>query len=193
MVSDIDPQKITCENCGLTISGFDILNVNYCVKCAHPTQAWMECIDNYFYRTHHSKYLLKAIDLFKKSEFTSAARLALIIVEERAKDITKLDRHGKDLFSAAFSYKVDNGTLRTKPLIQINQLITEQDINEHEGIKLYCMGLMSGIRNILAHNSADIRPKTCLSIISTCDLVIDILESGSILNERVCIWEKVED
>ncbi len=127
-----------------------------------------------------------------KSEFTSAARIALIIVEERMKKMTKIDKHGKDLFAFAFSYKSDNGTLTNKPLIQINQLITEQDINEHDGVKLFCMGLMGGFRNILAHNSAEVPPKTCLSIISTCDLVLDIMESGSILNKRVCIWKKVE-
>lgn len=138
-----------------------------------------------------SPILWKAINQFKKCEFESAARTALIIIEEHVKKKTKLSAHGFDLFSKAFAYKTDiNNKVIKKPSIKINKLITDEDRNEHEWIKLLFMGISKWVRNIIAHNAKEIHPKSCLHILSICDFLLDIIDDWSILNERFEIIRK---
>ena len=165
---------------------------NYCPKCANPTIIWQKLMEEFFFRAPLSQALDKAIIQFNKFEFEAAARTALIVVEEKVREQTKLSSCGADLFARAFAYKLDtDGKLVEKPLIRINDLATDEERNEHDGIKLLCMGMTRGIRNIVAHHNADLRPKSCFSILTLCDLVLDLVADGSILNERVCIWRKV--
>ena len=139
-----------------------------------------------------SPALASAISQFHKCEYESAARTALIIVEEVVRERTKLSLIGADLYSKAFSYRVDSsGTMVEKPLIQINDLQTEEQKNEHEGVKLLFLGMTRGIRNIVAHHNAKIHPMSSLSVITLCNMALDLIRAGSILKERTCAWRRV--
>ena len=146
----------------------------------------------FFQRLPISPAFTRAIAQIHKNEFEAAARTALIVVEEQLKQATHLDAYGSDLFAKAFNYKLDSeGKLSDPPLIRVNDLLTESDRAEHEGIKLLCLGTSKGIRNLVAHNTTKLLPQTCVSILVLCNLVLDIITSGSILNDRYCIWTRI--
>lgn len=183
-----------CNHCGLFTDIRHSDQLNYCPKCGEPTIAWQNLMAEFFYRAHLSPALHKAVVQFNKCEYEAAARTALIVVEEKVREHTKLSACGADLFSKAFAFRQDaDGRLIEKPLIRINDLANDEHRNEHEGIKLLCMGMTRGIRNIVAHHTASLPPMSCLSILTLCNLVLDLVTAGSILNERVCIWTRVSE
>lgn len=181
-----------CNHCGFSTTYKDWVIFNYCPKCAKPTIAWQKFMEAFFYRAHLTPALRKAINQFNKCEFEAAARTALIIVEDKVRERTKLSSIGADLFAKAFAYQLDaQNRVIVAPLIRINNLSTDEERNEHDGIKLLCMGMTRGIRNIVAHHDADLPPISCLSILMLCNMVLDFIVDGSILNERVCVWTRV--
>jgi uncharacterized protein (TIGR02391 family) len=192
-LSDRNNEIVLCANCKFNWTQEEKQPFNYCPKCGTPTEKWQENTSILFRQLPTSRSLEKATSLFRKNEFESAARTSLIIVEEALKEKTKVDSHGFDLVSRAFSYKQNpQRQIIEPPLVSVNSLNTESERNEHDGIKLFCMGAMKGIRNIIAHSTAHIGPKTCFEIILISDLILDVINNGSITNERYCIWRKVK-
>jgi uncharacterized protein (TIGR02391 family) len=122
-------------------------------------------MESFFYRVPTSKALSQAMKQLLKNECEAAVRTALILVEESIRTKTGLDNQGADVVSKAFTYTLDtSGSVAEAPKIRVNSLLTEAERNEHEGIKLLGMGMMRGMRNIVAHSTAKISPKTCVSI-----------------------------
>ncbi len=112
------PETKICNHCGFSTSNKCLLDANYCPRCGTPSIVWQECFANFFDRVPFAPDFAKAITLFHKHEFESSARTALIILEEKVRQTTKLDAHGSDLMSKALSYRVDpNGTVVEAPLI----------------------------------------------------------------------------
>ena len=193
MNSKLLEQKQICNNCGFSTNDTTLFDANYCIKCGKPSIVWQNEINPIFSRLPMSKELSKCVQLFIKCEYESSARTALVILEDIVRKKTKIESYGSDLFTKAFNYKIDQTTnvIIDFPAIRINKLISDEDKNEHEGIKLLFLGMIRGVRNIIAHHSNDFSPNTCLQILFTCDLLIDIINDGSILNQRFCEWEKV--
>ncbi|MBP7528115.1 MAG: hypothetical protein KA801_09330 [Syntrophorhabdaceae bacterium] len=182
-------EKKICNSCGFrTIHKFP-----YCPKCGKPSIAWQRHINKLFNMLPVSPKLRKSIQLFEQGQYESSARTALVILEEVIRETAKIDSYGVGLISQAFSFKYDlqTNSITVFPPIMINDLKSEEDRNEHEGIKLMLLGVMRGIRNIIAHHSKDFLPKECLQILMTCDFLVNIVTNGSLLKERICIWTRV--
>lgn len=145
-------------------------------------------------RGHLARGLAQARRQFRKREYEAATRTALVAVEEEARRITGIDGYGAELFARAFAYKSNaDGSIVEPPRVHVNDLKTDEQRNEHEGMKILCMGVMRGVRNIVAHHNATLSPLTCLSVILLANMVIDVTRNGSMLNKRTCLWTKVTD
>ena len=99
-------------------------------KALHKLQEFFEV-----YNIHPK--LDDSLNLIYKSEFESAVREASITLENVLREKSKLDLHGFDLATKALSFETDKktGEVIRRPLIAINNLETESDKNEQEGIR----------------------------------------------------------
>ncbi|MEM0049774.1 MAG: TIGR02391 family protein [Candidatus Bathyarchaeia archaeon] len=90
--------------------------------------------------------------LFKDGHYSQAifeAYKALInYVKEKSEEKT-LD--GKDLMGKVFRVEHKNLRIEKKPILQLNELTTREDIDEQEGFMYIFMGVVEGIRNPKAH------------------------------------------
>lgn len=86
--------------------------------------------------------LKPAVRLVYKSEFEAAARESFVTLENCLKKKSGLDSHGFDLATRALSFDVDRktGEIEKAPLIAINDLKSESDRNEQDGIRYMLMG-----------------------------------------------------
>lgn len=98
--------------------------------------------------------LANALRLLYKSEFEAAARESFVTLENILKRQSGLDLHGFDLATKALSFEIDKKTKEIKkaPLIVINDLKTESDWNEQDGIRYMLMGFFQAPRNLYQHN-----------------------------------------
>jgi len=126
-----------------------------CPFCGALYPATVKRIEEYFKIIQIQKKLQPAIDLLYISQYESAIRKSIIILENEIKKISDLPNlNGTDLVGEAFKYQKDqNGTVVLKPKIKINDLNDVNTINEHEGLKLMLLGFFKGTRNLYMHNN----------------------------------------
>jgi len=124
----------------------------------------------------------RAISLFYKSEFEAAAREAFIAVEAALKKKSGLDSHGFDLATRALSFEFDKRAeeLCKAPLIAINDLKTESERNEQEGIRYMLMGFFQGPRNLYQHNHIGSGVSNVISVIVEASFFLTLLDGHSI-------------
>ena len=130
--------------------------------------------------------LLEAKRLLFKSEFEAAAREAFIVLENTIKKKAGLPNlHGKDLVAKSFSMDIDKqtGVITTPPLIALNQLKTESQWNEQEGIKLMLMGFFQGPRNLYQHNLIGTSVNMTISIFLEASFFLYLIEGDKSLLE----------
>ena len=83
--------------------------------------------------------------LYESSHYDLAIFEAFKAVNNFVKDKSgKTGLDGKNLMSTCFSSK--------SPILKLNDMNTESEINEQEGFMLLFMGSMQGIRNPVAHD-----------------------------------------
>ncbi|ELB2135082.1 TIGR02391 family protein [Vibrio vulnificus] len=174
-----------CNQCSKELPEF-LAELNFCVNCGALTPSYKAVIVELFERSQMRGELKEAMRQFLKGEYASAARTATIILENVVKDLTDNDSmFGQDLMAQTLSFTYDQKTneLTKTPLIQLNDLSSRTKRNEQDGMKLLCMGLMAGCRNIFAHSSGHASPSDCLSIVMMVNFVIAQLTGGSLAEQ----------
>lgn len=144
------------------------------------------------YRMHPS--LDTAKRLLCKSEFESAAREAFVTVENLLKKKSGLDTHGFDLATKALSFEFDKqtGELKKYPLVAINELKTESERNEQEGIRYMLMGFFQGPRNLYQHRHIGAGVSNAISIIVEASFFLHLLDGHSITKNGQWILSKAD-
>lgn len=81
---------------------------------------------------------------------------------------------GQKLMAHVFSEK--------KPIIKLNELETESDINEQIGFRMLFMGSMTGIRNPKAHDTIKLKdPIRALKYLALASLLLERAEEGELV------------
>ena len=190
----LPPRKKELTEIGQHKFGFAYIDFPYCPMCGCMMPYTRKKYKDFFETFHlHSK--LKNVErLFLKSEFDSAAREAFIVVESVLRKKSGLDSHGFDLATKALKYEVDKqtGAITKQPLIALNDLKTESEKNEQDGIRYMLMGCFQGIRNIYQHNQVGSAVSNVLTIILDASLFLDLLDGNSFTKHARLIREKVD-
>lgn len=173
---------------------FDYDDFPFCPMCGSLMPYSLKKIDSFFdvYNLHPA--LDSCLELLKKSEYESAAREAFIILETNIKDKSGLDLHGFDLMTKALNFEVDKktGQVTKQPLIAINDLKTESDRNEQDGIRYMLMGFFQGPRNLYQHNKIGSGVHNSISIIIQTSFFLKLLDGHSITKKGHWVKTKVD-
>ena len=94
---------------------------------------------------------------YENGDYTGVIRTAFIFLTNIIRDKSGLESDGADLINNAFSIK--------KPLIKINNLLTETEQSEQKGISDILRGLYLYIRNPRNHNKYEDTEDDCNTII----------------------------
>ncbi len=126
--------------------------------------------------------LTMALKLLYKSEFEAAARESFVTLEDYLKKKSGLDSHGFDLATRALAFEVDkkSGEIKKAPLIAVNNLKTESDRNEQDGIRYMLMGFFQGPRNLYQHNHIGSGVSNSISVIIQASFFLHLLDGHSI-------------
>lgn len=175
--------------------GYDYHDFSFCPCCGGLMPYSLDSVKSFFgiYTLHPS--LKGAIGLVYKSEFEAAARETFVSVETVLKEKSGLDLHGFDLATKALSFEVDKqtGDIIRAPLISINDLKTDSDRNEQNGIRYMLMGFFQGPRNIYQHNHIGSMVSNVLSIITEASFLLYLLDGNSIAKHGHWIPVKVNN
>jgi len=144
----------------------------------HPKEQVKEASSLFDTMQFHPKVVEASESLFKTGNYASAILEAFKAVNNFVKGKSGLSpnelRGIKDrpLMAKVFDEK--------EPLIKLNELITDTDINEQEGFKLLFMGATEGIRNPKAHDLIKMKDpyKT-----------LEYLAFASLLLKKIDFWE----
>ena len=139
-------------------------------------------IEDFFEVCNIHPMLKNAKRLFLKSEFESAAREAFVVVESVLRSKSGLDLSGRKLASNALTFSTDKNTseITKKPLIAINELRTESERDEQEGIKLMLMGFFQGLRNLYHHNQIGSGVSNALTVLIDASFFLHLLDGHSV-------------
>lgn len=85
-----------------------------------------------------------------------------------------------------------SGQITKSPLIQINNLITDSEKNEQEGVRFMLMGFFQGARNIFQHNKVGSGGSDVLSIIIQASYFLNLLDGHSITKFGEWVQTKVD-
>lgn len=151
-------------------------------------------IKNFFnvYVTH--PLLERAISLVYKSEFEAAAREAFVALETALKKKSGLDSHGFDLATRALFFEFDKKAeeITKVPLIAINDLKTESERNEQDGIRYMLMGFFKGPRNLYQHNHIGSSANNIIFVIVGASFFLKLLDGHSITKNGRWISTRVD-
>lgn len=174
--------------------GFEYNDFNFCPRCGSLMPYSLHKLKEFFnvYNVHPS--LNSAIRLLYKSEFQSAAREAFVVVETALRKKSGLDSHGFDLATKALKFEVDKSTgeVTKEPLIAINELKTESDKNEQNGVRYMLMGFFQGPRNLYQHNYIGSGVSNSISMIIDASFYLHLLDGHSITQNGKWIKTKVD-
>ena len=173
--------------------GFGYKDFKFCPCCGSLMPESLNKLKNFFdvYDIHPT--LDKALKLLYKSEFEAASREAFVTLENCLKKKSGLDSHGFDLATKALSFEVDKktGEIKKAPLIAINELKTESNRNEQEGIRYMLMGFFQGPRNLYQHNHIGSGVSNTISIIIESSFFLNLLDGHSITKNGQWIPVKI--
>lgn len=129
----------------------------------------------------HSKYVKE----YEAGNFTGAVKTAILFLTECIRGRTDLKLDGDKLITQALSLKC--------PLIRLNGLSTESEINEQTGHMMILQGLYKGIRNPRNHNlKADDR-FTCDSILILVNYYVQMIKKAKLFFDFDEIMSIVDD
>lgn len=166
----------------------------YCPTCGSFMPYSLNKIQGFFDVYHVHPSLEPAINLVYKSEFEAAAREAFVVVETALRKKSGLESHGFDLATRALSFEFDkkSGEIAKAPLIAINDLETESERNEQEGIRYMLMGFFLGPRNLYQHRHIGSGVDNTISIIVEASFFLNLLDGHSITKNGRWIPVKVD-
>lgn len=164
----------------------------YCPRCGAMLPQTCEKIEKFFSVYVLDSRLDRAKQLIYKSEFDAAAREAFVVVETVLRDMSGLDLHGVNLVTNALNYEIDkkSGVITKEPLIRLNNLSTDSERNEQEGVRFMLMGFFQGARNIYQHNEVEHGLWAALPIIIQASFFLYLLDGNSITKDATCVWSK---
>ena len=190
----LPPRKKTLKKSDNDTYTFDYNDFPFCPICGSMMPYSLNKIKAFFdvYNLHPA--LKDAQDLIYKSEFESASREAFVAVETILKEKSKLDSHGFDLATKALSFEFDKktGELTKAPLIAINDLKTESNRNEQDGIRYMLMGFFQGPRNLYQHNHIGSGVSNSISILIEASFFLHLLDGHSMTQYGRWIPSKVD-
>lgn len=178
----LPPRKKGLKELENNTYGFGHQDFSFCPVCGSLMPYSLNKIKKFFevYNIHPS--LKRALNLVYKSEFEAAAREAFVILETELRKKSGLDSHGFDLATKALKFEVDSksGVVTKPPLIAINDLKTDSDRNEQDGIRYMLMGFFQGPRNLYQHNSIGSGVDNSISIIIEASFFLRLIDGHSI-------------
>lgn len=190
----LPPRKKVLTKVKDSVYKFGYKDFNYCPVCGGFMPESLNKIKGFFdvYKIHPS--LERACKLIYKSEFAAAAREAFVAVETVLRDKSGLDAHGFDLATKALSFEFDKKTeeLKKPPLIAINDLKTESDRNEQDGIRYMLMGFFQGPRNLYQHKHIESSVDNTISIIIEASFFLRLLDGHSMVKKGKWILSEVD-
>lgn len=162
--------------------GYGYSDFPYCPVCGELMPYTLKTIQSFFEIYHIHPKLQKAKRLIYKSEFESAAREAFVVVETVLRKKSGLDLHGFDLATKALKYEVDKqtGEVIKQPLIAINNLKTDSEKNEQDGIRYMLMGFFQGVRNLYQHNQIESGVSNAITVVLNASFFLNLLDGHSI-------------
>jgi uncharacterized protein (TIGR02391 family) len=124
--------------------------------------------------------------LFKDGHYSQAIFEAYKTLNNFVKEKSgRLDLDGKDLMTKVFGFKYEGCKILSSPVLQLNELSSQSDIDEQEGFKFLLMGAMIGIRNPKAHESVtQSDPFRTLEYLALASLLIKKVEEAKITIKR---------
>ena len=153
---------------------FEIIYTNNCPFCGSLYMDVQKKYQNIIRFIGFSDHLDDAVSVFLDGHNDSAIREASIALEDVIRQKSGLNEHGKKLVGNAFSYKDES-----QPLIALNNLETESERNEQEGVQLMLLGFFQSIRNISAHMSVGHGSFQTFEILCMIDFFLKIIEGDS--------------
>ena len=173
---------------------FGYVDFPYCPVCGSLMPYTLERIKAFveIYNIHPK--LDSAVRLIYKSEFESAAREAFVVVETVLRNESGLDLHGFDLATKALKFEIDKqtGEVTKPPLIPINELKTESDKNEQDGIRYMIMGFFQGPRNLYQHRHIGSGASNSISVVLNASFFLHLLDGHSMTKNGKWIATKVD-
>ena len=178
----LPPRKKVLEEKKDYTYGFGYYDFPYCPVCGSLMPYTRNKIEVFFDIYHIHPKLENAERLILKSEFDSAAREAFVVVETALRKKSGLDLHGFDLATKSLKFEVDKqtGEITKQPLIAINDLKTESEKNEQDGIRFMLMGFFQGLRNIYQHNHIGSGVSNTLIVLLDASFFLNLLDGHSI-------------
>ncbi len=186
--------KFKCNECGFSTNLNVASSFNYCPTCAILAPHWQSACSGLLGLANIDKELLPAIKAFRKNEYLNAARTATILLESKLRELGETDLYGVALVKHTLDFDFDNksNTMNRPPKVQINELKTNVQRNEQKGFVSLVTGIFGGLRNVIIHDQIPLNPIHGMAIVLTCDIAFNVLNNGSLKNERVCVWTKVK-
>jgi len=190
---ELPPRKKMLKEAKDHTYGFDYNDFPYCPICGGLMPYTQDKIKDFFEIYHIHPKLETAERLIMKSEFDSAAREAFVVVETVLRKKSGLDLHGFDLATKALKYEVDKqtGEITKPPLIAINDLNTESEKNEQDGIRYMLMGFFQGVRNLYQHNHIGSGVSNSLTVLLDASFFLTLLDGHSITKHGQWVSSKI--
>ena len=203
-------KKLKCDDCGRTIRilkapikhkngmyTYDYRIPRFCPYCGNMMPEYRRYISDIFKVYDLNKNLNRAKKLMLKGEYESSCRECFVVLENAIKKESGIKGlHGSELVSKAFSMKYDKATfvITQPPLIAMNSLSNESEINEQDGMMHMLMGFFRGPRNIYQHNQVRMGFNMSFSILIQTSFYLDIIVGKhSLLSKPHWIKNKLKD
>ena len=190
----LPPRKKVLKEVDDHTYGFEYDDFPYCPICGSLMPYTRKRIEDFFAIYHIHQNLKNAEKLILKSEFNSAAREAFVVIENVLREKSGLDLHGFDLATKALKYEADKktGEITKHPLVAINQLKTESERNEQEGIRYMLMGFFQGVRNLYQHNDIGSGVSNALTVLLDASFFLNLLDGKSITKHGRWVRTRVD-
>lgn len=124
----------------------------------------------------HKDFLGTKVEKFIRSdEYSEAVRVAFLRVNNRVKNITGLSIDGASLMRTAFS--------PNSPFIKVNNLQSQEDLDEQEGLMYFFVGGVLAFRNPPSHDDEkSFSRESMISALSIANYLMSVLDRYSIKN-----------
>lgn len=140
---------------------YELREINFCPFCGMPYKHTIDTTKDFMNLFPVTNELNNSVKLLMKGEPDAAIRDASVVLENIIKKKSGIqDKHGKALIGEAFNTGKDIEL--EPPKIKINDLKTESEKNEQDGLRLMLLGYFGGIRNLYMHIAPGHGMKTAL-------------------------------
>ncbi len=126
----------------------------------------------------HPRVIEVSESLFKTGNYPSAIFEAFKAVHNYVQDKTGLTLEGVNLMEKVFN--------ENKPILQLNELLTKSDRDEHKGFKYLFVGSQMGIRNPKAHENVQQEdPRRTLEYLSIASLLMRRIDESKLVKLNI--------